>query len=157
MPIPIPHECWEVGSMDFITGLPVSEGFDAIMTVVDKLSKRPKYTAMKTTDDAELVAHLFFDSVLRHPGTPTVIISDRDPKFASKFWKSLAALMGIKLHMTTAYRAQADGQTERQNLTLEDALRCMVPYQGTKWAKLLVPIEYAYSNLFSASIRFTTL
>jgi hypothetical protein len=126
IPIPIPEECWEVVSMDFITGLPESDGYDSICTVVDKLSKRPKYIAVNTTDDAETVAHFFFDNVVRHHGLPATIISDRDPKFTSKFWKSLAKIMGIKLKMTTAYRAQADGQTERQNLILEDSLRCMI-------------------------------
>lgn len=151
VPIPIPTECWEVVSMDFITGLPESKGFDSILTVVDKLSKRPKYIAVKTTDDAEQIARAFFDNVVRHHGIPAVIISDRDPKFTSNFWRSLAKVMGIKLNMTTAHRAQADGQTERQNLILEDALRCMTSYHGQDWADKLQTIEYAHSTLTSAS------
>ncbi|OWZ23813.1 LOW QUALITY PROTEIN: hypothetical protein PHMEG_0001223 [Phytophthora megakarya] len=123
IPIPIPEECWSVVSMDFVTGLPDSNSHDAIMTVVDKLSKRPKYCACNRTDDAKDVAHNFFDCVVRHHGVPSIIISDRYPKFISKFWSWLAKLMGVRLHMTTSYRAQADGQTERQNLILEDALR----------------------------------
>lgn len=155
IPIPIPKECWEVVSMDFITGLPISDSFDAIMTVVDKLSKRAKYCATNTTDDAQKTAHHFFNSVIRHHGVPAVIISDRDTRFVSKFWKSLSQLMGIKLNMTTAHRAQADGQTERQNLVLEDALRCMVSYHGKDWASKLGTIEYAHSTLTSASTGFT--
>ena len=119
----------KVVSMNFITGLPVSSGFDAIMTVVDKLSKRPRYAATHTNVDAPQVAKLFFDVVVRYHGLPKVIISDRDPKFTSNFWRSLMAVMGTKLSMTTSHRAQADGQTERQNLILEDALRCMVSYR----------------------------
>uniref|UniRef100_H3GA32 Chromo domain-containing protein n=1 Tax=Phytophthora ramorum TaxID=164328 RepID=H3GA32_PHYRM len=137
--------------MDFVTGLPESNGFDAIMTVVDKLSKRPKYRACNTTDDAEKTAHHFFDCVVRHHGLPSIIISDRDPKFIPKFWSSLTKLMGISLHMTTSYRAQADGQTERQNLILEDALRCRVSYHGSDWSEHLGTIEYAHPTLVSAS------
>ncbi|KAF1327685.1 putative retroelement, partial [Globisporangium splendens] len=151
IPIPIPEECWEVVSMDFITGLPESNGFDAIFTAVNKLSKRAKYAAVKTTHDAEKIAHAFFDNVVRHHGIPAVIISDRDPKFTSHFWRSLAKMMGIKLNMTTSHRAQADGQTERQNLILEDALRCMTSHHGRDWSEKLATIEYAHATLTSAS------
>ena len=88
------------------------------MTVVDKLSKRSKYRACNRHDDAHMTACHFFDCVVRHHGLPSIIISDQDSKFVSNFWSSLAKLIGIRLHMTTSYRAQADGQTERQNLIL---------------------------------------
>lgn len=155
MPIPIPNECWEVVSMDFVVGLPASNGFDAILTVVDKLSKRAKYIPTHTTADAEDVARSFFDGVVRHHGLPQVIISDRDPKFTSTFWKSLMNQMGVKLSMTTAHRAQSDGQTERQNLVLEDALRCMVSYHGNDWANHLSTIEYAHATLVSSSTKLS--
>ena len=155
MPIPVPEECWQVVTMDFIVGLPESDGFDAIMTVVDKLSKRAKYAATFTTAEAPEIARLFFDTVVHHHGLPKVIISDRDPKFTSKFWKSLMAILGVKFSMTTAHRAQADGQTERQNLVLEDALRCMVSCHGEDWNKHLGTIEYAHSTLVSSSSKLT--
>ena len=116
IPIPIPEEFWEAVSMDFITGLPVSEGYDAICFIVDKLSKRPIYVPTYTTADSKDTAKLFFDAVVRHHGLPKVIISDRDPNFTANFWKSLMTMMGVKLSMTTAHRAQAGGQTERQKI-----------------------------------------
>ena len=64
-------------------------------------------------------------------------------------------IMGVKLSMTTAHRAQADGQTERQNLVLEDALRCMVSYSGANWAKLLATVEYAHATSVNASTKLT--
>ena len=73
IPIPIPEECWLVISMDFLTGVPNSNGFDAIMTVVDKLSKHPKYRACNRTDDAKTTAFHFFDCVVRHHGIPSTI------------------------------------------------------------------------------------
>ncbi|POM61409.1 LOW QUALITY PROTEIN: polyprotein [Phytophthora palmivora] len=155
MPIPTPNECWEVVSMDFITGLPASEGYDAIFVIVDKLSKRPKYAPTYSTADAKDTAHVSFDAVVRHHGLPKVNISDRDSKFLLDFWKSLMKLVGVKLSMTTAHRAQADGQTERQNLVLEDALRCMVSYHGDDWVKHLGTIEYAHSTLVNASTKMT--
>ncbi|KAF1334823.1 Retroelement pol polyprotein, partial [Globisporangium splendens] len=105
MPITTPQECWDVVSMDFITGLPVSEGFGATFVTVDKLSKRPKYHPTHSTADAEGTAKVFFEAVLRHHGQPKVAISNRDPKFTSGFWKSLEKLIDIKLSMTTSHRA----------------------------------------------------
>jgi hypothetical protein len=137
--------------MDFITILPESEGFDAIMVVVDKLSKRARHRPVNTTDDAEKTAHHFFDSVVRHHGVPSVIISDRDPKFISRFWRFLAKLMGTRLNMTTTHREQADGQIKPHNLVLEDALWCMVSYQGKHFVRYLGTIEYVHSTMVSAS------
>ena len=86
MPILMPGQCWLVATMVFISGLPTSEGLNAIMTVVDKLSKRAKYAAVHTNDEATDVAKCFFDTVARHHGLPEVIISDRYSKFTSNFW-----------------------------------------------------------------------
>jgi hypothetical protein len=155
IPIEAPSQCWHTISIDWITGLPVSRGCDAIMTVVDKLSKRSKYIATQTAADAPETAKLFFDHVVRHHGLPLVIISDRDPKFTSNFWQALMSLMGIKQSMTTAGRAQADGATERQNRTLEDSLRCQVSYLGEDWAEHLATIEYAHQGLIQASTGLT--
>ncbi|GMF43882.1 unnamed protein product [Phytophthora fragariaefolia] len=83
-PTPLPEACWDVVFTDFITHLPVSDGFDAIMVVVDKLSKRPVYIPTHTTATAEDTAKLFFNSVIRHYGIPSTI-SDSDPTFTSKF------------------------------------------------------------------------
>lgn len=80
--------------MDFVTGLPISNGYNGVLVVVDKLSKRPCY--IPTTKDvmAEVTAHLFFDHVVRYYGLPSSIVSDRDSKFCSKFWTALIVYMG---------------------------------------------------------------
>ena len=141
--------------MDWITGLPLSNGYDAILTVVDKLSKRPKYIPTQSTHTAVDTAKIFFEHVVRHHGLPTCIISDRDPKFTSSFWKELMTVMGINQAMTTAGSPQAYGATERQNRTLEDALRCQLSYHGQDWSEHLGTIEYAHQGLVQASTGFT--
>ena len=83
--------------MDFVTGVPVSSGFDAIMTAFDKLSERPRYAVTHTNVDAPQVDKLFFDVVVRYHGLPKVIISDRDAKFTSNFWRSLMAITVLSL------------------------------------------------------------
>lgn len=95
----------EIISMDFVTGLPVLGGFDAIMTVVDKLSERFRYAATHTNSDTPKVGKHILDVVVRHYGLRKVTISDRDPKFTSNLWKSLMAIMCLKRSMTTAHRA----------------------------------------------------
>lgn len=155
MPLPVPNECWEIVGMDFVTGLPVSKGYDAILVVVDLLSKRPKYVPTHTTATAPDTAVLFFDTVVRNHGLPQGIVSDRDPKFTSSMWTALMRIMGVKLRMTTSYRAQADGQVERQNRVLEDALRCMVSLHGTDWVDVLGTVEFAHSTLVSSSTKMS--
>ncbi|KAF0710502.1 hypothetical protein AaE_012491 [Aphanomyces astaci] len=128
IPIESPEECWHTVSMDWLTGSPVSNRKDAIMTCVDKTSKRPTYCATTSNVDALQAAKEFFDAVVRYRGLPAVVISDRDSKFTSEFWQALMKIMGVKHCMTTAGRAQSNGATERQNRTLKDALRSQVPY-----------------------------
>ncbi|KAL4110596.1 hypothetical protein PRIC1_002287 [Phytophthora ramorum] len=154
-PFPLPAACWEVASTDFITHLPVSDGFDAIMVVVDKLSKRPVNIPTHTMATAEDTAKLFFNNVIRYYGIPSTIISDRDPKVTSRFWTALVNLMKIKAAMTSDHRAQADGQTERQNRTLEDSLRCSISYHGNDWNEHLPMIEYAHATLVSSSSKLS--
>ncbi|OWY99886.1 Retroelement [Phytophthora megakarya] len=130
--------------MDFVTGLPVSRGFDAILVVVDLLSKRPKYVPTHTTATAAATN-----------GLPQGIVSGRDPKFTTSMWTELMKIMGVKLRMTTSYRAQADGQVERQNRVLEDALQFMVSLLGTDWGDVLGTMEFAHSTLVNSSTKMS--
>src|SRR6202012_868631 len=96
-PLPIPTRRWEVVTMDLITQLPVTKHQnDAIIVFVDKLSKMVHYAACKTAISAE-VAQIFFQQVVRHHGVPNAIVSDRDPRFMSRFWQALWTELGTKL------------------------------------------------------------
>lgn len=92
--------------MDFITGLPLSGGYNAIYTVVDRLTKLVRLTPC-TMGEAALtageVAHMFFERVVRDFGVPTSVISDRDPRFTGSFWTSLMSIMGTRLAFSTAF------------------------------------------------------
>ena len=92
------------------------------MVVVDKLTKMVHYIPTTTNADALQLARQFIDNVVRLHGVPESIVSDRDSKFTSLFWKSLWEQLGTKLHLSTAYHPQSDGQTERANRVLEEAL-----------------------------------
>jgi len=133
--------------MYFITNLPESDVYDAVMTAVCKLSKRSAYIPTYTSTTATDTSNLFFLNIVRYYGLPQVIISDRDPKFTATFWQSLMKRMDIMLAITTAHRAQVDGQTERQNRTLEDSLRRLISFHGNDWRKYLPLIRYAHVML----------
>ena len=102
-----------------------------------------------------IVAELLFDKVFSLRGQPEVIISDRDPRFISKFWIELHKVMGMKLAMSTAHRAQSDGQTERTNQTIESMLRQFINYEQDNWDELLPSLEFAHNNKLNASTGFT--
>jgi transposase InsO family protein len=146
-PLPIPARRWESISMDFITCLPpTARGFDAIFVVVDRLSKRCHFVPTTSTVTAEGTAALFFDHIFRHHGLPRSIVSDRDPRFLSTFWRSLFSHTGTQLHYSSTHHPQTDGQTERLNRTLEEMLRAYVGDCGDDWDSWLTPAEFAYNN-----------
>ena len=112
-PLHVPNYPWEEVSMDFITHLPKSKGYDSILVVVDRLSKMAHFLPLYSTSSASDVAKIFFDNIFRLHGLPKRIVSDRDSKFTSSFWKKLCQLVNIKMALSTAFHPQTDGQTER--------------------------------------------
>ena len=151
-PLPIPEKPWTVLTMDLITQLPrTHDGHDAIAVFVDKLTKLAHFVPTQTTVDAPQLAELCFQHVVRHHGLPRTIISDRDPRFVSRFWRALWSCMGTQLSLSTAFHPQTDGQTERVNRTLEEMLRAYVDHDHRDWDRLLVAAEMAYNNAQHAS------
>jgi hypothetical protein len=119
--LPIPEWKWETISMDFITVLPrLAKQNDAIMVMVEKLSKSAHFVPIKSTCKAIDITNIFTEEIFRLHGMPREIIFDRDTKFTSSFWKSLMVGLETKLLFSTAYQPQTDGQIERVNQILED-------------------------------------
>ena len=142
--------------MDFITQLPKTRrGHDALLVVVDLYSKRAHLIPTTTDASAPETAQLFFDGVFKHHGLPLKIVSDRDSKFTSKFWKGLMRLLGTKLAMSTAFHPQTDGQTERMNKVVEEMLRTVVESRPRDWEEYLPAVEFAYNNSVHRSTGFT--
>ncbi|GJW17438.1 putative reverse transcriptase domain-containing protein [Tanacetum coccineum] len=108
---------------------------------------------MKETDSMEKLMRQYLKEVFSRHGVPVSIISDRDSKFTSHFWKSLNEALGTQLDMSTAYHPQTDGQSERTIQTLEDMLRACVMDFRKGWDKHLPLIEFSYNNSYHTSIK----
>ena len=133
-PLDIPEWKWENITMDFVVGFSKSaRGNNAIWVIVDRLTKSAHFLPVKMTFSLDQLAQLYIKKVVRLHRVPVSIVLDRDPKFTSKFWKSLQGAMGTKLNFSTAYHPQSDGQSERTIQTLEDMLRTCVLDLGGNW------------------------
>ena len=150
----LPEWKWEQMSMDFITKLPKTpSGCDSIWVIVDRLTKSAHFLAIRETDKMEKLARLYIKEVVSRHGVPTSIISDRDARFTSNFWRSLHKSLGTRLDMSTAYHPQTDGQSERTIQTLEDMLRACVIDFGNSWETHLPLVEFSYNNSYHTSIK----
>ena len=139
--------------MDFVFKLPHTQRrHDGIWVIVDRLTKSAHFLAIKETFSLQRLAELFVREIVRLHGVPISIVSDRDARFTSKFWRSLQQALGTKLHFSTAFHPQTDGQSERTIQTLEDMLRsCVMQFKGN-WDSHLPLVEFTYNNSFHSSI-----
>ena len=123
-PLPVLEWKWDHITMDFVSGLPrTSRGHNSVWVIVDRLTKETHFLAVKTTDTLVTLSRLYIEEIVRLHGVPLSIISDRDPRFVSQFWKSLQNALGTQLIFSTAFHPQTDGQSERVIQILEDMLR----------------------------------
>ncbi|KAJ0935015.1 putative nucleotidyltransferase, Ribonuclease H [Helianthus annuus] len=143
---------WEHLTMDFITKLPrTSRGHNIIWVVVDRLTKSAHFLALKETDNTEKISQLYLNEIVDCHGVPVSIISDRDGRFDSRFWRSLQKSLGSRLDMSTAYHPKTDGQSERTIQTLEDMLRACVIDFGGSWDTHLPLAEFSYNASIKAA------
>ncbi|GJZ82100.1 putative reverse transcriptase domain-containing protein, partial [Tanacetum coccineum] len=132
---------------------PSAAGQDTIWVIVDRLTKSAHFLPMREDDTLEKLTRQYLKEVVSKHGVPVSIISDRDGKFTSHFWKSLHKALGTRLDMSTAYHPETDGQSERTIQTLEDMLRACVLDFGKGWDKHLPLVEFSYNNSYHTSIK----
>ncbi|GJZ53511.1 putative reverse transcriptase domain-containing protein [Tanacetum coccineum] len=152
----IPQWKWENITMDFVTKLPkTAAGQDTIWVIVDRLTKSAHFLPMREDDTLEKLTRQYLKEVVSRHGVPVSIISDRDGRFTSHFWKSLNKALGTRLDMSTAYHPQTDGQSERTIQTLEDMLRACALY-GRKCRSHICWAEVGESQLTGPEIVHET-
>ncbi len=146
--------------MDFVTGLPVlinwkGDTYNLILVIVNWLTKMVHYELVKITIDAPGLAEVILDVVIKHHSLPNSIVSDWGSVFTSKFWSSLWYFLKIKRRLSTAFHPQTNGQTKRQNSTMEAYLQVFVNFEQNDWARLLPMAEFAYNNAKNVSTGHT--
>ena len=154
-PIPIPSQPFEVVMMDFIPELPISNGFDNIFVIVDKLTKYAIFIPTTVKVNEVETAKLFFKHVITKFGIPRQIISDRDMRWRGDFWKEICRLMGMKRSLTTSYHPQADGQTEIMNQGLEISICAYIGPERDDWSDLLDVLALSYNTSPHTATGFT--
>ncbi|GJY12113.1 putative reverse transcriptase domain-containing protein [Tanacetum coccineum] len=145
---------WDNITMDFFTNLPKSsQGYNTIWVIVDRLTKSAIFVPMRETDPLEKLTRMYLKEVVTRHGIPVSIICDRDPRFASHFWRSLQKALGTSLAMSTAYHPETDGQSKRTIQTLKHMLRACVIDFGKGWINHLPLVKFSYNNSYHASIK----
>ena len=142
--------------MDFVTHLPkTKQGYDALLVMVDYLTKMLILWPTHSTAIAVDTMRIFVDSVVRSHGLPRVIVSDRDTRFTSTFWREIFKIMGTTLAMSSGFHPQTGGQTERANRSIEEMLQAYVGKRQTNWDERLGMVEFAYNNVVHSTTSFT--
>jgi hypothetical protein len=148
--LPQPKRPFETITIDFITGLPPSRWrghvYDAILVIVDKYTKWAIYVPTRKDIDAPELAELMLERLNGEFGMPKNLVSDRGSLFTSKFWSTLCYYLGARRRLSTAFHPQTDGQTERQNQTLEHYLRSYANFEQDDWARWLPLAQFTYNN-----------
>jgi len=152
-PLLIPEECWDVISVDFISELPESGGYDSIMVAVNSVGKCSHFVETVTTVTTAGAANLYLRNVWKLHGLLWNVVSDCGAQFVAAFIKKLYQLLGIKAATSTAYHPQTDGQTEQVNQELEQYLRIFVRERQDDWYTLLPLAEFSYNNHIHSSTQ----
>ena len=129
------------------------QGYDAVWVIVDRLTKSAHFLVVRMTFTLERFCPLYIREIVRLHGVPVSIVSDRDPRFTTHFWKSFQKAMGTRLTMSTAFHPQTDGQSERTIQVLENMLRACVLDNKGRWEEHLPLVEFTYNNSYQASIQ----
>ena len=132
--------------MYFIEQLPASSSYTAILVVIDRLTKQSIFIPTHDTITSAQLAQLFVLHVFSKHGVPSHVTSNRGSEFVSHFFRSLGKALDMKLHFTSRYHPESDGQTECTNQTLEQYLCVYCNYQQDNWSDLLPLAEFAYNN-----------
>ncbi len=144
-PNPIPTSVWETITMDFITNLPMSLGYDALFVVIDCFSKATIISPCNKTITADETAKLYLENTWQRTGLLRQVISDRGPQFTSRVMQEVWSKVGVKSTLSTAFHLQTDGETERVNQELEQYLHIFCNFQQDNWAELIPFMEFMHN------------
>lgn len=152
----VPNRRWSHVSLDLILGLPLTrQGHDAILTLVDTVSKMAHFVPTTATVTTEGVVSLLADRLVRYHGLPNALVSDRDPRFTSEIWDCFCKRFMISKRLSSSWHPESDGQTERVHRTIEQVLRTYIQSDESAWEDLLPAAELAYNCTTHSSTGLT--
>ena len=146
-PLPIPGRPWSHISLDFVTGLPTSQGNNTILTMVDRFSKMVHFAALPKLPSAAETADLLLSPMVRLHSIPQDIVSDRGPQFTSRVWQAFCRGIGATVSLSFGYHPQNNGQAERANQALEATLGCVTTSNPASWSQHLPWVEYSFNMM----------
>jgi len=155
MPNSILEKPWTHILADFITKLPLAQGYDSILVVVDRLTKMVYFIPTTEKTSTEELAQLFRDNVWKLHGLPESIISDRGPQFAAGLMRELNEILGIKSKLLMAFHPQTDEQTKRINQKLKQYLRMFIDHRQEQWPEWLGTAEFTYNDKIHSSTKMS--
>jgi len=153
MPNLIPEKLWMHILADFITKLPLAQGYDNILVVVDQLTKIVHFIPTTEKTLAKGLARLFRDNMWKLHGLPESIISDKGPQFTAEIMWELNQMLGIESKLSMAFHPQTYEQTERINQELEQYLKMFINHRQEQWPEWLETAEFVYNNKMHSSTR----
>ena len=152
IPLPIPQWKWDNITMDFASSLPLTQHkHDSVWVIFDKFTKFTHIIPVRMDYSMDRLAELYVKEIVRLHGIPLSIVSNRDPRFTSRFWKELQSTLDTRLNFSTTF----NGQSERLIQVLEDMLRGCVMEFPRSWDRYTPLMEFAYNNSYQASISTT--
>ena len=154
-PNEIPKGPWQVVSVDMMGPLPESKGFDTILVVVDRFTKKSFFLPTNSMVMSKGIVTLYWDRVFSEHGLPKKVISDRGPQFISKFMKELYETMGIKGNPSTAYHPQTDGQMERVNQSVKEFLTMFVNDKQDDWSDWLAIVQFCHNDWKHSAMTYS--
>ena len=154
-PLEIPSTSWIDVNLDFVEGLPKSQGYEVILVVVDRLTKYSHFVPISHPYSTAKVASLYMHYIFKLHRMLASIVSNRDATFTSLFWSELFRLQGTNLAMSTAYHPQIDGQTEIVNKSLKQYLRAFTNDSPHRLAEWLPLAGFWFNSNFHTSLKLT--
>ena len=152
-PLDIPNMPWVDVSVDFITDLPLSNGYDLILVIVDHFSKEVEFIPCNKTVTTLEMAKLYLFHVWKDHGLPHTIVSDHGPQFASQVMKDLCKHLRITPKLSITHHPQTDGQMEWINHDLQQYLRIFTTKKQNEWADWIAPAQFSYNMKKQASTK----
>jgi len=153
-PLPIPTKPWDSIGMDFIGPFPKINSYNYLWVVICRMTSMVHLIPVHTTMTAKELSWKYLREIVRLHGLPSSIVSDRDSKFTSQWWKELHRILGAKLLMSTSFHPQTDGQTERMNKNIGQILRASICSDQKDWIDKIDLTEFAINSSVSATNRY---